>query len=640
MAVVASLSSRSGDIMAFFGGSVGQGIFQGMDQLQARQIRDQQLMKMRLEAQKAAQQNALKGPASNALFQLLAGGGEQPTGAPQNPMPLPPQPGQASQPMQPPGQSPAVPGGMPGQVPGMAPPGGQPAGAGMGPVMPLPTMTRPGDASQVLKLLQAGPDEAQQLSPIDKPAMSGPTGAPAATVPPEPYRALPSGPGPAGAPPGQPPQMPAGDPPGPMTARKPEGIRLPDIAKSLIAAGVPKEHLIDALELLSPVMNTANQQEMNSIKIQHQLAMDTVKFQEERIKELTESRKDMEGRTKAIQADRAEDRKEAELEAKKDKWSKSEERLREKNQALYGEGGIEREKLEVSKERADAYRDRIKQLSDNEKKMLGAEGGTPEQYHGLVSMAASGAPLSQIVRGYGKQASALAQKVQLDAIKYIQEQAGMTPEQAGEELASRQSDYVAGRRSETQLVTMKGATVAAVDQIEYNVNQVKDILKNAPDLADLSPVINAIRMGVEKWTGDPQYSALYYYMNAVATESARILSGGQASIAQLHEGAREEANKWANINMTPKAFIDGVAPAMLAEGKKRVEIYDKAIGGTRSQPYSRGAKSGPGAETDTGGSQADKIPGQAAAPSQEDLEFTAKKHGMTVEQVKKKLGIP
>src|SRR5208283_3737478 len=94
--------------------------------------------------------------------------------------------------------------------------------------------------------------------------------------------------------------------------------------------------------------------------------------------------------------------------------------------------------------------------------------------------------------------------------------------------------------------------------------------------SDISPVINALVRGEEKWTGEPAYAGLFYYMNAAATESARLLSGGQASAAQLHQGAAEEAKQWANINMTPASWEE-VKTAMRAEGSNKIETYEAAI---------------------------------------------------------------
>jgi hypothetical protein len=122
---------------------------------------------------------------------------------------------------------------------------------------------------------------------------------------------------------------------------------------------------------------------------------------------------------------------------------------------------------------------------------------------------------------------------------------------------------------------MLGATKQAVSQLDFNIAKTKEEMSKLGS-SNLSPVINAIARGEEHWTGDPAYSSLFYYMHAAAVESARVLSGGQSSAAQLHQGAMEEAQKWANIDMTPASF-DAVADAMQEEGRNRIETYETAI---------------------------------------------------------------
>jgi hypothetical protein len=232
---------------------------------------------------------------------------------------------------------------------------------------------------------------------------------------------------------------------------------------------------------------------------------------------------------------------------------------------------------------------------------------TDEQLDSYGAQRAAGMPINQVVSGYGKAAGDKRDSVNQKAIDLIKSQHPEWPKEqasqlAGLELANRTIEYQAGKTSVSQLTTMRGATKQAVDQLDFNIGKVKEEMKKLGS-SNLSPVINAIARGEEKWTGDPAYSGLYFYMNAVATESARILSGGQASRAQLHAGAMEEAQKWANINMTPASF-DEVADAMHQEGQARMTTYDDAIkyqslqGGGRpssSQPNapSSPASSGP-----------------------------------------------
>jgi hypothetical protein len=208
------------------------------------------------------------------------------------------------------------------------------------------------------------------------------------------------------------------------------------------------------------------------------------------------------------------------------------------------------------------------------------------------SQAATGEPLTQVAPGYGPSVARKREQIRQGAVQTIMnENPKMGPDQAGVELAHRQITYFAEKSSETQLIKMVGATQQAVGQLDFNVEQATKEMAKLPS-TDLSPVINAIARGEQKWTGDPAYSGLFFYMQASANESARILSGGQASIAQLREGAREEAQKWANVNMTP-AMWQEVSGAMKAEGQARLKTYQDAVVYQRNQNHLGSGPGGP-----------------------------------------------
>lgn len=202
---------------------------------------------------------------------------------------------------------------------------------------------------------------------------------------------------------------------------------------------------------------------------------------------------------------------------------------------------------------------------------------SPSQREANAAAIATGEPASQIIPGWGGAANRARLNARDDAINLIMKQnPGMTAAQAGVLLAQRSVSYIAGKASVTQLNTMLGATRQAVSQLEFNVGKAKEEM-NKVGSTNLSPILNAIARGEERWTGDPAYSSLFFYMYGVAAESARILSGGQASRAQLHQGAMEEAQKWASINLTPAMFND-VATSMISEGENRIDNFEKAIG--------------------------------------------------------------
>jgi general stress protein YciG len=202
---------------------------------------------------------------------------------------------------------------------------------------------------------------------------------------------------------------------------------------------------------------------------------------------------------------------------------------------------------------------------------------TPEQDASAAAQGATGEPLTQIVPGYGKSASDARERVRKLTVEKIQADTGMTPEQAGIELSKRTVMWMAKKGGALQLEKMVGATDQAVAQLDFNIDKTKEEIKKLPS-SDLSPVINAIIRGEQKWTGNPEYTGLFFYMYATTMESARIMSGGAASIAQLHQGAAEEARKIANVGMTPASF-DVAAKSMKEEGAARLRTYREAVTG-------------------------------------------------------------
>jgi hypothetical protein len=201
-----------------------------------------------------------------------------------------------------------------------------------------------------------------------------------------------------------------------------------------------------------------------------------------------------------------------------------------------------------------------------------------------------------LVRGRGAGSETQGRQIQAEALKQEMEATGLPADKAGLSLANNQITQSAGKKSIGQLTTMQGSTKQAVDQLKYNIGQVQEDFKKLPS-SDLSPVINAIARGEQKWTGDPAFSRLFFHMHATAMESARILAGGTASIAQLAPEAAKVAQGWANSGMTPKAFNEGSAPAMLGEGDNRLQTFGDAIKYQKLGGEGQKASSGLSSET-------------------------------------------
>lgn len=229
-----------------------------------------------------------------------------------------------------------------------------------------------------------------------------------------------------------------------------------------------------------------------------------------------------------------------------------------------------------------------------EKASLGVP-SSPESRQAVAGMVASGVPLVQAVPGWGASAVTQRKEARDDAIRQIMNETGLDATNAGVELAKREVDFVAGKSSVSQLTKMLGATRVAVSQLEKNLPNAQEAMKNMGS-TDMSPFFNAIINKENQWSGDPEYASVFYFMNAIAMESARLQMGGQASIAQLHQGAADEAKQWASTSMTPQALL-GLGNSIIKEGKQKIESYQDAIGEQSLKPK--------GATSELGGTDAE-----------------------------------
>ena len=198
---------------------------------------------------------------------------------------------------------------------------------------------------------------------------------------------------------------------------------------------------------------------------------------------------------------------------------------------------------------------------------------------GVIAMIEAGVPLTRVAPGLSTAMSAYRNNLQRQAIQDLSDRLHITLPEAGQLLAQRQAQYLAGNRSVSQQMVMLGATEGLLQNLEFQLKWAQiEIDKLGTGLTDLSPVLNALARGEEYWSGDPGYSRLFIYMNAAMQDAARIQLGGAASIAQLHEGARTRAEEMISMGWTtPKMFKEGIAPALRLEGHNRVQNFTNEI---------------------------------------------------------------
>ena len=195
---------------------------------------------------------------------------------------------------------------------------------------------------------------------------------------------------------------------------------------------------------------------------------------------------------------------------------------------------------------------------------------------------ASGQPITQVIPGWGPASRARQQEAKQEAIEQIKAaNPGMDDKAAGAELAMRSIGFSADKGSVGQLTKMEGATIPVVKQLNYNIDRTTQILKEIGD-RDISPIVNAVADGVKVWTGDPRFASLFFHMQGAAIEAARLRSGGQASVAQLHASAMDEARKWADSHMTPATWAD-ISKSMKDEGEFKLQAYKDASNAMRNR---------------------------------------------------------
>lgn len=272
------------------------------------------------------------------------------------------------------------------------------------------------------------------------------------------------------------------------------------------------------------------------------------------------------------------------------------------------------------------FKDKQKQQLATQDMVLNEDGSiTPTPLDPSVGgQVATGQPLTQVIPGYGAAVAKRRERAREAGIQQIMnENPGMSPQQAGAEMSNRANMYLASRRSEGQLMTQLGATRAALPQVEFNLAQAKKAMDQLGPTSAL-PVLNAIARGEERWTGDPAYSSLFFYMTAATTETARIMSGGVGSVAQLHEGAREEAKKWMDVNWTTPGQFDRLRADITAEAQNRVQNYTDAIAAQKvnaAQPAPGGAAApaaAPAAKVPAAGTIEDGFRFKGGDPSKPD----------------------
>lgn len=189
----------------------------------------------------------------------------------------------------------------------------------------------------------------------------------------------------------------------------------------------------------------------------------------------------------------------------------------------YRERIMDAEKLK--KEQADI------ELSKERKEALkrGEISGTldVEDTQSAGAQIAAGMPITQVIPGLGKGAVGKREAARKEGIRQIMEETpGMTPTEAGIELAQRQIDYAASKTGRMQQERTVGATAANISMASSEARKMVAIVKDVSAKMDLTeyPSINAVENAVSKGTGGREIVRLNTALNSLVNTYARAIN--------------------------------------------------------------------------------------------------------------------
>ena len=532
-----------------FTGGFSQGILSGLQATRDNAAQDTDLAykKQLMAMQAIALENARSQQAKSQQWDQMAGYEDAMPPAPQ-----PPAPGQASVPMQQAPQGP--PQGQPqGQAPGGVPPGllngmgmqgpppgpppqqmAPPQGAPMPPGQPMPQQqpAPPIPPYQSMQSLQ----QRQQAAPQPTPAPMAPPpvgGAPAGGGMPAPGSMQNASPFQnADVTPEQASQAAAAQIMKLATGPDSYTVMKQNVMQHLIANGVPPQQA-DQQAAQYLANSPAAQTKLKAMEAQRQEAL-----------QITE---------------KAQSAADAAYKAVLLKQSQAETERRDTNTAAYqkGELDVQRGNLGVAQGRLGLERQKFA------KESAGGAGGSKNQSDADAAMVLEGAPRTAVVGGMGKESTARWQAAKAAAVESLMKEKNMTAAQAGSYIANKELEYKA-----------RGGALNAIEKrasgIEYTTEQIKNNIGTMNSVLDKvaakggAQILNKPLNKVREALSDEDRGVLDLVTRQVGMEYERQLQGGQLSVAQLHAGAAEDAQRLLNQDMTP-AEIRAKLPIMIKE---------------------------------------------------------------------------
>ena len=357
---------------------------------------------------------------------------------------------------------------------------------------------------------------------------------------------------------GQPPQAGGMDlmQPPPMPATNDIGTKpltVASVVQLLKAQGVPQEQWYDTMSEMKPLFDEQNKQELLQLKTQ----MDATKMANDVYKAVLSGQN-----IESLIASRAK--------AAEGKWVKTNVQRGDRIVPVL-----------------------VNSVTGEERGIPGETGGSkwnpntsstgipssPEESESAAAQATTGMPINQIIPGYGKNAAAAREKARVGAIKQIMaENPGMSATDAGIELSNRAIDFASNKKA-AGMVAIKSAG------IELSAEKIKEDIKTMDSVLDKASakygakIFNTPVNAIRRQFSDVDLGQLDLATKQVALEYEKAMQGGQMSVAQLHAGAAEDAQKLLNSDMTPNE-IRAKLPIMIREldnAKKAVGVVKKDL---------------------------------------------------------------
>jgi hypothetical protein len=197
-------------------------------------------------------------------------------------------------------------------------------------------------------------------------------------------------------------------------------------------------------------------------------------------------------------------------------------------------------------------------------KPLPVDAGANETAVFIGGQVALGQPMPPL--GMGKEAAQMRKAILKEATRQWKAM-GITPGQANVIAAQNKS----GLAELAKIAQIKATVQTAENTAIRNATQVLSLLGSAGSTG--SPIFNSWQQAGRRATGDPKVAAFDVAVKTLATEYARVMSGGNSAV--LSDSARHEADALIHTSMTPAQFRAAIAQMKIDMKNRSQGIEDE-----------------------------------------------------------------